>query len=164
MLDIKNVIGTIIAGAIGWWLVHYVSAPVLSLRRLRQEIHEELFFTKNVGWIHANGKIAVSEKDQYDRAVLELRRLAARMSALGATWPRYLNYYLWILHLDLDSAIKGLTGLSNGLAEPAFHAQFVAQIEKALSLPQSYPEETLKSLRAQRMRRSEKSYEENEPQ
>ena len=107
MLDIENVIGTLVIGGAGWWLAHYVGAPVLALRQLRQEIHEELFFTKNIGWASADGKITALEKDRHDRATLDLRRLAAKMSALSITWPRYLSCYLRIRDFDLDKSIGG---------------------------------------------------------
>lgn len=168
MLDVTNFIGTLATGAVGavvaWFGTHYVGGPILTLRQLRQAIHEELFFTKNIGWVHADGRIAAVEKDRHDLAVLELRRLAAKMSALNAIWPRHLNCYLRCRRFDIDKAIKGLTGLSNGLSDPADHSQFITQIEDALSLPRSYSDELLKDLRTAQNRRFEKSYEQNEPQ
>ena len=157
MLNIVNFIATLLVGAIGWWVFHYVGTPILILGQLRSAIHEDLFFTKNIGWINANGTIAPVEKDRHDQAVLQLRRLAARMSALNATWPRHLNCYLRCRHFDLDKSIKGLTGLSNGLADPADHSRFVTQIEDALSLPRSYSDELLKQLQTAQNRKLGKS-------
>jgi hypothetical protein len=148
MPEINNLLGAFISGAAGWWLAHYVGGPILTLRQLRQAIHEELFFTSDIGWIHADGTIAAAEKERHDLAVLELRRLAAKVSALNAIWPRHLNSYLRYRRIDLDKTIKGLTGLSNALADPVSHTKYITQVEDGLSLPRSYSDGILKDLRA----------------
>jgi hypothetical protein len=163
MPNIMNFVGAFATGVAGWFGTHYLGAPIVKLSHLRQAIHEELFFTSSLGWVNADGTINAVEKDRYEQAVIQLRRLAAQMSALRSTWPRHLNGYLRCRRFDLDKSIKGLTGLSNGLADPAYHAQFVSQIENALSLPRSYSDEMLKDLKAAQRRRLEKSYERNQP-
>lgn len=156
MLSILNFVGAFATGVVGWFGTHYLGAPILKLSQLRQAIHEELFFTSSVGWVNADGTINPAERDRHEQAVIQLRRLAAQMSALNATWPHYLNGYLRCRRFDLEKSIKGLTGLSNGLADPAYHAQFVSQIEDALTLPRSYSDDVLKDLRTAQNRRLEK--------
>lgn len=162
MLDITNIIGTFAVGGIGWLTTHFAAGPILALYKLRQRIHEEIEYTKNVGWIHANGTIDPKEKDRFDEAVRELRRLMAQLSALNVASPNMLRWYLKLRCLlsgrqsfDLDKAVKGLTGLSNSLADPADHTDFISQIEDALSLPCSYSTEMRKNLRASQNRRIE---------
>jgi hypothetical protein len=78
MLDITNIGATLATGAAAWAATHYLASPVLNLNQLRSAIHEELFFTKNIGWINANGTVNSTEKDQHDQAVIQIRRLAAK--------------------------------------------------------------------------------------
>ena len=133
----------------------------MALYKLRQRIHEELEYTKNLGWTRANGTIPPGQKDQFDQAVRELRRLMAQLSALNVAWPNLLRWYFkWLFGwfgcqpLDLDKAVKSLTGLSNELADPALHTKFIDQIEIALSLPRSYSAELLKDLQSLKNRRT----------
>jgi hypothetical protein len=156
MRNIMDLVWTFAVGVAGWFVTHYLAAPILTFSQLRRAIHEELFFTKNIGWVNANGTLSPTEEKRHDQAVTELRRLAARMSALNATWPHLLSLYLSYRRYDFYKTIKGLTGLSNALADPADHAQFVTQVEEALLLPRSYSDETLGHLREHQSRRLER--------
>ncbi len=152
MFDVTQLIVPFALGGAGWFATNYIAKPILRLRRLREAVHEEIFFTKNIGWENASGTRDAEKKKEEEarrhQAENTFRRLAAQMSAAKVGWPRYLACYLRILKYDLDKAVKGLTGLSNGLAEPDSHTQFVTQIEKALSLPRSYSDEALRDIHA----------------
>ena len=156
MLEISvllKLLGSFALGALAWLLTHYVAGPILELRRLRQAVHEELLYTANIGWVNFNGRLAENEKGRHDQAVRDVRRLAAKISALAATWPWVARWYLiWPEKLDLSAATTGLIGLSNSI-DPAHRVQFRTQTETALRLPRSYSDETTSLVkRARRMK------------
>lgn len=126
------VLGTLLIGALGWMLTHFIANPILKVSHLRERIHEALFFTANV----SNRKI---EPDRYDEAVGELRRLAARLSALEHSLTGPVSWFLKRRGFDLSTATGGITGLSNSLDDKSgIKAALRYDIEKSLKLPLSY--------------------------
>ena len=145
---VSSVAGTLILGAIGWFFVHKIANPIIDITRLRKKVHEELFYTANAGWNGTN--MSDAEKDRLKETQESLRRLAAKISAIHISWPRYLIFYLKWKGFNPDKAAKGLTGLSNSVfsdrKEIPLRAQFRTQIEEALNLPRSYTQETIADL------------------
>lgn len=130
--NVLPLVGTLMVGAIGWFVANYIGKPLIKFSRLREEIHEALFFTANV----SNREI---DPHRYDNAVSELRRLAARLNALEHSLNRFVRRYFSWRGLDLITAIGSITGLSNSLHDKTGEkAGLRYDIEKALKFPMTY--------------------------
>ena len=142
-LFIKQVLpllATLALGAGGWFVTNYFAKDLLEFRRLKAQVHESLFFT-------ANTKARGPDKQRYDAAVDELRRLAAKLDALWAS-AGWFTKKVWAWRVfDLAEASRCLTGYSNSLeSTDGSRAVFRHAAEKALKLPLTDSVETLKRI------------------
>ena len=75
----------VLFGAVGWFATHFVIKPILAFHDLRQRAHEAVFFTANVT---DDPALVSGGPERFAQAVAELRRLAAKLTALdvAANW------------------------------------------------------------------------------
>ena len=139
---VVSAVATILLGLLGWFGAHFVGVQILEFRRIRQEIHEALFFTANVPY-----REGVEQQAAVADAAALLRRLAARLDALRVSLAPIPAWWL-SRRYDLREATAGLTGLSNCIGEKdGYAAVFRDQIERALDLPLSYSAEGMAALK-----------------
>jgi hypothetical protein len=144
-----NAIVTIALGGVGWFATHFLANPLVSFIQIRREAHELLFYIANV---------YTSDDPHVERASDNLRRSAAKISALEAAMPRFLRQTLSNLGYDLKKAAGGLVAYSNILDavgssdvaanqdEMRCHHETRIQrhcVEKALKLPLTDPEDRI---------------------
>jgi hypothetical protein len=135
----------VVSGAIGWLATSFFAKPFVEFLTLRNQVHEELVFTGNVGQMTAH------REAEHAKAADALRRPGAKMQAMDATvragsskgaavlWVAQapLRWFLSNLGFDLAAAGRSLIGLSNALTDPK-RADHIAKIEAALKLPPTY--------------------------
>jgi hypothetical protein len=130
------VVGTIALGAIGWFLSQFLARPLVRFFDLRQQAHEQLFFTANV-------YSGTEEASRFERACEDLRRTAAQLSACESCMLSPLRRLIYSLGYDIGRTIRGLTGLSNVLERHDEKAIFRHEVELGLKLPPHDPPERI---------------------
>jgi hypothetical protein len=95
-------IGTLVLGSIAWIATQFFASPLVRFVEITRNAHELLFYTANV---------FRRDDPRFEKAVDDLRRVAAQISALEATIPALLRWFLHRLGYDLNRA-TGLYGLS----------------------------------------------------
>jgi len=131
-------IGTAAVGVMAWVVTNFVADPLLQFHRQRRAIHESLFFTANVGQ-------GTNEAD-FNSAVDELRRHAARLDALRQTAPRLVQACFGRRGYDLELASRAIVGLSNNLRNRDEMKIERNDIEKALRFRRTYTDDQIKRI------------------
>lgn len=125
-------IASILLGVVGWFVVSFVTKPLLDFLNLKTQVHEEIVFTGNVGAM-------VAGTANYDKAVDSIRRLGAKVQATNVSLWLPLRWFLSIFRYDLAKAGGGLIALSNSLASTdGSRALHINSIQMALNLPRDY--------------------------
>jgi hypothetical protein len=130
-------------GVFGWFSVQFFGRQIVKFYDTRAEAVEAVYFSANVGFIDFE-----SNKARYEKVHDELRRCAAKFDAIRHNATPVTSWFLNWRGYDLDKAVKGLTGLSNSLAEKG-NARIFAQltIEKGLKLQPSHTKEEIEQMR-----------------
>jgi hypothetical protein len=132
-------IGTLLVGAVGWWVTYWIANPIVAFARLRAEIREEVFVVTNIG--------SASPADVVNTASERLRRLAARVDSATSTASRLLRLYFRMRDYDTNAAVKQLIGLSNQLTDKTGARILLRRrIEKALKLPFTDADDLVRSV------------------
>jgi hypothetical protein len=130
--------GTFLVGAVGWWITHWIAAPVVALEKIRREAREELYFYRNVSkdW----------KPEKIDAASDALRRTAARIEAMSMAGV--VRWYSRLRGWDLGAARSAFQGLANVLGTNRDEKTIVChEIEVALGFPRSDTAERIERLK-----------------
>src|SRR5262245_27309086 len=120
--------GTFLVGAVGWWITHWIAAPIVALEKIRNEAREELYFHRNVSkdW----------KLEKIDIASDALRRLAARIEAISMTGV--VQWYARLRGWDLSAARSAFQGFANVIGTTRDERAILShEIETALGFPLS---------------------------
>jgi hypothetical protein len=137
--DVSTILVPLALGCIGWFATQYFANPLVRFVEIKRTAHELLFYTANVF-----GR----DDPRLEKAVDDLRKVAAQISAFDATLPAWLRWLFFRRGYNLKEAVQRFTGLSNLLAAaPSGSGTSEAtdtynekrleryEIEKALKLP-----------------------------
>lgn len=133
-----SAIASILLGVAGWVVASFFGKPLLDFLNLKSQVHEEIFFTRNVDAM-------VTGTANYDKAVDSLRRLGAKVQAANVSASPPLGWFISKCGYDLVKAGGGLIGLSNSLAAvDGSRALHINSIQEALKLPRDYTDDYLR--------------------
>jgi hypothetical protein len=120
-----------VGGCVAWFCSNFLGRPIVEPWNLRSEAHRFLYYYANINFDRPpNSRNA-------DDAQKCFRSLAARVDALRTSTPRLMLRLAARRGYNLQSAVTGLTGLSNTLARGREDeaTSFRVQAQRALRLP-----------------------------
>lgn len=139
-------LGTLVVGALGWWITYWIANPIIEFERTRKAVREEMYYTRNVQGDWRNDRIEQAED--------VIRRQAARIEATSAAASKPVRWYFQFRRYDLTGARMGLNGLANAFrATTEERAILRHEVETALRLPTEDTPERIERLRARRERK-----------
>ena len=130
--------GTFLLGVAGWWITHWIAAPIVTLEKIRREAREELYFYRNVSkdW----------KPEKIDAASDALRRTAARIEAISMT--EVARSYSRLRRWDLAAARSAFQGFANVSGTTRDERTIIChEIEVALGFPTADSTERIERLK-----------------
>ena len=128
----------IMLGVFGWYIAHWLGAPILAVETLRREAHEAIYYAANIDQ-NTPAEIA-------NETMARLRSIAAKLLAMHATSP-WLDF---ATGFKLKAAAIALVGVSNtfGSLEMKLHHHMVL---KSLMLPRRLSDDEANAIAAKVM-------------
>jgi hypothetical protein len=128
-----EVLVTALIGFFGWITAYFCGKPILRLISLREDIHVALIRHANVLPNIPEGQpIHEIWKPEHERAVNDLRSLAAQLTAVQESWWTA-RTFAYIRGYNIEKAAKSLIGLSNSTGDGATICDH--RVRRALRIP-----------------------------
>lgn len=130
------VLGTFCLGIFGWLVTHFVGRQILEFYKLRRSIHETLLQSRRFG-----------KKDfgteRYYNIINQIDLLSTKLIALFSSASPITRLYFKAFRYNLTNASVGLIQLSLKVGDFEYSIVFRYDVEKALRLPLSSPEDVV---------------------
>lgn len=141
MKDMITVLTTILLGALGWFVTHFLLAPLQRLEALRCRAQEEMIFTAYID--------DTAPGEERGKAAEALRRTGSGLVAAGQSAPPWVRWWNRVRGIDPRGAGECLIRLSNSLWQgDSLLRRATARdaAEHALRLPRTYSASDLAAL------------------
>ena len=126
--QVFSAIGSVLLGFAGgvaaWFLTNFYGRPLTRFFELRDQAHEEIVFTNNLG--------PMVDPQRLNKGAEVVRRIASRMHAVDGALPQLLRRVLLWRGYNTTAAARGLIGYANSLARPDDRAKLLQTVESAL--------------------------------